>query len=396
MLDGLLSLSAWQLVLVTLALTHVTIAAVTIFLHRSQAHRALDLHPVVSHFFRFWLWLTTGMVTAEWVAVHRRHHAKCETPDDPHSPQVLGLKKVLWEGAELYTEASRDAELVRRYSHGTPNDWLERHLYGRLRWQGVGLMLIIDFTLFGVAGVAVWAIQMLWIPFWAAGVINGVGHFVGYRNFASPDAATNLIPWGILVGGEELHNNHHAFPSSARLSSRWWEFDIGWLYIRILAALRLARVRRVAAQPRVDPSKAVVDLDTVRAVVTHRMFVLARYAREVVRPIARKELCEDTLGCRRMARQARRLLLSEHSRLDSQSRQRLERILSDSQVLATVHTYQERLRGVWERTATSQDALVKSLQDWCRQAESTGIDALVAFSRELKGYLPAPVLPQQA
>ena len=396
MLDGLLSLSAWQLVLVTLALTHVTIAAVTIFLHRSQAHRALDLHPVVSHFFRFWLWLTTGMVTAEWVAVHRRHHAKCETPDDPHSPQVLGLKKVLWEGAELYTEASRDAELVRRYSHGTPNDWLERHLYGRLRWQGVGLMLIIDFTLFGVAGVAVWAIQMLWIPFWAAGVINGVGHFVGYRNFASPDAATNLIPWGILVGGEELHNNHHAFPSSARLSSRWWEFDIGWLYIRILAALGLARVRRVAAQPRVDPSKAVVDLDTVRAVVTHRMFVLARYAREVVRPIARKELCEDTLGCRRMARQARRLLLSEHSRLDSQSRQRLERILSDSQVLATVHTYQERLRGVWERTATSQDALVKSLQDWCRQAESTGIDALVAFSRELKGYLPAPTLAQQA
>lgn len=396
MLDGLLSLSAWQLVLVTLALTHVTIAAVTIFLHRSQAHRALDLHPVVSHFFRFWLWLTTGMVTAEWVAVHRRHHAKCETPDDPHSPQVLGLSKVLWEGAELYTEASRDAELVRRYSHGTPNDWLERYLYGRLRWQGVGLMLIIDVTLFGVAGVAVWAIQMLWIPFWAAGVINGVGHFAGYRNFASPDAATNLIPWGILVGGEELHNNHHAFPSSARLSSRWWEFDIGWLYIRILAALGLARVRRVAAQPRVDPSKAVVDLETVRAVVTHRMFVLARYAREVVRPIARKELCEDTLGCRRMARQARRLLLSEHSRLDSQSRQRLERILSDSQVLATVHTYQERLRGVWERTATSQEALVKSLQDWCRQAEATGIDALVAFSRELKGYLPAPALPQQA
>ena len=391
MLDGLLDLNGWQLVLVTLALTHVTIVAVTVFLHRSQAHRALDLHPVLSHFFRLWLWLTTGMVTREWVAVHRRHHAKCETPEDPHSPQVLGLSKVLWEGAELYRGALHDEAQIAKYSHGTPDDWLERHLYGRLRWQGVAVMLMIDFALFGVLGVAVWAVQMIWIPFWAAGVINGVGHFWGYRNFESPDAATNISPWGILIGGEELHNNHHAFPSSAKLSSRWWEFDIGWFYIRLFEILGLARVRRVARQPVIDAGKTVVDMDTVKAVVSHRMHVLARYAREVVKPVARKELCHDENSCRRLARQARRLLVREESRLDPRSRARLAHLLQQSQVLATVHQYRKRLQAVWDRTATSQDVLLSSLQDWCRQAEATGIQALAEFSRSLRGYLPAPM-----
>jgi stearoyl-CoA desaturase (delta-9 desaturase) len=222
MVDGLLGLSWWQLVLVVLAMTHVTIVAVTVYLHRCQAHRALDLHPLVAHFFRFWLWLTTGMITREWVGVHRRHHARCETPEDPHSPQVLGLRKVLWEGAELYRAATDDPELVGRYAHGTPDDWIERHLYQRFNFLGVSLMLVIDAVLFGIPGIAVWAVQMFWIPFFAAGVINGVGHFWGYRNFESPDAATNISPWGILIGGEELHNNHHAFPSSAKLSARWW------------------------------------------------------------------------------------------------------------------------------------------------------------------------------
>jgi stearoyl-CoA desaturase (delta-9 desaturase) len=391
MLEGLLNLNVWQLVLVTLALTHVTIVSVTVFLHRSQAHRALDLHPVLSHFFRLWLWLTTGMVTREWVAIHRKHHAKCETPDDPHSPQVLGLNKVLWEGAELYRAATVDQEQIAKYSHGTPDDWLERHIYGRLRWQGVGLMLIIDLALFGVLGAAVWAVQMIWIPFWAAGVINGVGHFWGYRNFESPDAATNIAPWGILIGGEELHNNHHAFPSSAKLSARWWEFDIGWFYIRLFELLGLAHVRRVARQPLIDAGKTVVDMDTVKAVVTHRMYVLARYARDVVKPVT-KELCHDEHACRRLARQARRLLVREEARLDPRSRARLAQLLQQSQVLATVHQYRQRLQAVWGRTATSQEALLQSLQDWCRQAEATGIQALEDFSRSLRGYLPAPSL----
>jgi stearoyl-CoA desaturase (Delta-9 desaturase) len=388
--NGLLGLSWWQLVLITLALTHVTIASVTIFLHRAQAHRALDLHPAVSHFFRFWLWLTTGMVTAEWVAIHRRHHARCETPEDPHSPQVLGLRKVLWEGAELYQQAAADPALVARYSHGTPDDWLERNVYGRLRWQGLAVMLITDFLLFGVAGVAIWAIQMVWIPFWAAGVINGIGHYWGYRNFESPDAATNISPWGILIGGEELHNNHHAFPSSARLSNRWWELDIGWLYIRTLEVLRLAKVRRVAPRPHLAEGKTMVDLDTLKAVITNRMHVAARYARDVIRPVSYKELCGKDAACRRVYRQARRLLVRDESHLDETSRERLARLLENSPTLATVVEYRKKLQDVWERTTASQEALLQSLQDWCRQAEASGIRSLVEFAHRLRSYTLQP------
>ena len=384
--NGLLDLSWWQLVLITLALTHVTIAAVTIFLHRAQAHRALDLHPAVSHFFRLWLWLTTGMVTAEWVAIHRRHHARCETPDDPHSPQVLGLRKVLWEGAELYQQAAADPALVARYSHGTPDDWLERRVYSRYRWQGPGVMLITDFLLFGAAGVAIWAVQMVWIPFWAAGVINGIGHYWGYRNFESPDAATNISPWGILIGGEELHNNHHAFPSSARLSNRWWEFDIGWLYIRVLELLRLAKVRRVAPRPHLAPGKTMVDLDTLKAVITNRMHVAARYASDVIWPVSRKELCGEDAACRRVYRQTRKLLLRDESHLDETSRQRLARLLERSPTLATVVEYRKRLQDVWERTTANQEALLQSLQDWCRQAEASGIRSLAEFAHTLRRY----------
>jgi stearoyl-CoA desaturase (delta-9 desaturase) len=384
-LYGVLDVSVWQAVLITLLLTHVTIAAVTIYLHRAQAHRALELHPAVAHFFRFWLWLTTGMVTKEWVAIHRRHHAKCETAQDPHSPQVLGLRKVLTEGSELYREASRDQETLSRYGHGTPDDWLERRVYSRYSWQGVGAMLILDVVLFGLYGPIVWAVQMLWIPVWAAGVINGVGHYWGYRSFEPPDASTNIVPWGILIGGEELHNNHHAFPSSARLSSKWWEFDIGWLYIRVLSALGLARIKKVAPQPEVVAGKRQVDMDTLRAVIVSRMHVFARYSREVLAPVSRTELCRDLGHCRRTVRRARRLLETETGRLDSAARGRLEQILAQSQTLATVYQFRERLQQIWERSTPSQEQLLKSLQDWCHQAEATGIQALERFAENLKG-----------
>ena len=389
MTDGLLDLSWWQLVLVVLGLTHITIVSVTVYLHRCQAHRALDLHPVVAHFFRFWLWLTTGMVTREWVGVHRRHHARCETAEDPHSPQVLGLKKVLWEGAELYRDAASQGDLVGRYAHGTPDDWMERNLYGRFNFLGVSAMLVVDIVLFGIPGIAAWAVQMVWIPFFAAGVINGVGHYWGYRNFESPDAATNIVPWGILIGGEELHNNHHAFPSSARLSSRWWEFDIGWMYIGLLQLLGLAKVRRVAREPAVEEGKSAVDMDTVRAVITHRMHVLRNYAREVVKPVINAELCRSERHCRRLARQARRLLTREEATLDATSRRRLETILNRSQVLATVHRSRQQLQQVWDRTASSQEALLAALQQWCREAENSGITALQDFARSLRSYAPA-------
>jgi len=385
-LYGILDLPLWQVVIATLVLTHITIVTVTVFLHRSQAHRALDLHPALNHFFRFWLWLTTGMVTRDWVAIHRRHHAKCETPDDPHSPKVLGLGKVLAEGAELYRAAARDPKTLSRYGHGTPNDWLENQVYGRYTWQGVGLMLIFDLVLFGVYGITIWAVQMLWIPFLAAGVINGVGHYSGYRNFETPDASTNIVPWGILIGGEELHNNHHAFPSSAKLSSKWWEFDIGWLYIRMLSALGLARVKKVAPQPQIIEAKKSVDMETLRAVIVARMHVFARYTREVMAPVTRAELCHSERQCRRLYRSTRHLLAVEAVRLDEQARRRLDQLLAQSQKLATVYHFRERLRELWERAAPSQEALLKSLQDWCQQAEATGIQALQTFARNLRGY----------
>jgi len=390
-LYGVLDLSLWQVVLVTLVMTHITIAAVTIFLHRSQAHRALDLHPAVMHFFRFWLWLTTGMVTKEWVAVHRKHHGHCETPADPHSPQVFGLRRVFWQGVELYQAAASNRADIDRYGLGTPDDWLERNVYSRYSWQGCGLMLVLDVALFGVYGLTVWAVQMLWIPVLAAGVINGVGHFWGYRNFESADASTNVVPWGILIGGEELHNNHHAFPSSARLSARWWEFDLGWFYIRLLSAVGLAKVKKLAPQPRYIEGKAIVDLDTLKAVIVGRMHVIRRFSNEVLHPVTREELCRSERHCRRMARRATRLLARESSRLDDGARQRLEQILQQSQQLRVVYQFRERLRQIWERKAPSQEDLLKLLQDWCHQAEATGIHALERFSRNLRGLALVPV-----
>ncbi len=381
----LFDLNGWQLLLVTLGLTHITIAAVTIFLHRAQAHRAVDLGPIPSHFFRFWLWLTTGMVTREWVAVHRKHHAKCETEEDPHSPQVEGLNKVLWGGAWLYRKASQESETLEKYGRGTPDDWLERNLYARMPWLGVSTMLLIDLLLFGLPGLLVWGVQMIWIPFWAAGVINGVAHFWGYRNWNTTDASTNIAPWGILIGGEELHNNHHAFASSARLSYRWYEFDIGWLYIRLLEILRMAKVRKVAPKIKVIPEKMTVDLDTVTAVLGNRLQVLSNYARQVVRPVLKDELCHSESACRKKYRAARKLL-SNPSALDSAAREKLQRILQESQALATVYQYQQRLGQLWERTAASQEARLESLQEWIRQAEATGVEALEHFAHQLRGY----------
>ncbi|RFA37414.1 fatty acid desaturase [Alkalilimnicola ehrlichii] len=386
MWNGLLQLPWWGYVLVALALTHVTIVAVTVYLHRHQAHRGLDLHPAIAHFFRFWLWLTTGMVTSEWVAIHRKHHAKCETDDDPHSPKVKGLRTVFWRGAELYREAARDPEIVARYGHGTPNDWLERKLYKRFSWLGITLMALANIVLFGPIGLTIWAVQMLWIPLWAAGVINGVGHYWGYRNFEPADASTNISPLGLLVGGEELHNNHHAFPSSAKFSLRPWEFDLGWFYIKNLERLRLAKVKRVAPAPRIQTAKAELDSDTVTAVVVNRLHVMANYGREVIMPTLREELQRADDSCRRLYKRARRSLIRDENLLDSHGKQRLNDVFSLNERLQTVYEYRRRLQQVWKRSSANQEALVKSLQEWCAQAEASGIRALQEFSERLRGY----------
>lgn len=390
---GLLGLNWWQLILATLALTHVTIASVTIYLHRSQAHRALDLHPLTSHFFRLWLWLTTGMQTIEWVAVHRKHHAKCETADDPHSPQTRGLKKVFWEGSELYMAEAANGETLSRYGHGTPNDWVERNVYSRLTWQGVGIMLGIDWILFGWAGFAVWGVQMMWIPIFAAGVINGVGHFWGYRNYDVVDASTNIVPWGALIGGEELHNNHHTYPTSARFSSKWYEFDLGWLYIRALQRVGLAKVLRVAPVPKVERPRPGVDHETLQAVISNRYDLLARYARDL-RHAYREELQKMRVSAadrQRFAALKRWLRKSDVAAIPPAQQQTLRDMLAHSGVMQTLLDMRAELSAVWGRSATSREQMLAHLQDWIARAEASGIRALQETALRIRSYAPAPV-----
>ncbi|HUQ74026.1 MAG TPA: fatty acid desaturase [Burkholderiales bacterium] len=390
MFSGLFDLPWWGLVLVALALTHVTIAAVTIYLHRCQAHRALELHPVVSHFFRLWLWLTTGMITKEWAAIHRKHHAKCETAEDPHSPQVHGINKVLWAGVLLYVKESYNKDTVERYGHGTPDDWMERKVYSRFATTGVTLLLAIDFVAFGIVpGFLIWATQVAWIPFWAAGVINGVGHFFGYRTYDAADASTNIVPWGILIGGEELHNNHHAFASSAKLSSKWYEFDIGWMYICILSALGLATVKKVAPKPRFSEPRAV-DLDTVQAVIANRYDVLSRYAKLAQRTYAHEvdRLRHWSPSDAEVLRSLKRALLRGQAMAGAEST-KLSEALKKSRALEVTLTMREDLAALWDRSHASKEQLVRQLQDWCRRAEASGLAPLVDFSQRLRSYATA-------
>jgi stearoyl-CoA desaturase (Delta-9 desaturase) len=388
---GLLRLNWWQLVIAVLVLTHVTIAGVTIFLHRSQAHRALDLHSAVALFFRAWLWLTTGMQTKEWVAIHRKHHAKCETAEDPHSPQTRGLSTVLWTGAELYMAEAENAETLQRYGHGTPNDWLERNVFSRYVWQGCGLMLGADLILFGAAGLAIWAVQMMWIPFHAAGVVNGIGHFWGYRNYDAPDASRNISPWGIWIGGEELHNNHHTYPTSAKLSSKWYEFDIGWLYIRMLQAVGLATVLRVAPRPQVAEPKLAIDLDTLQAVIANRYDLLAKYARSLTGAY-REELRKLSLPAAdhaRFARLKRWLRTGNVASLPAAERHSLMELMAASGVIKTLVEMRDELAKTWERSSASRDQMLAHLQDWIARAEASGISALQDTALRIRSYRPA-------
>lgn len=390
MIFGLLNLSFWGYVLATFVLTQITIASVTIYLHRYQTHRALTLHPAVSHFFRFWLWLTTGMVTAEWVAIHRKHHATTDVEGDPHSPKVLGLKKVFWQGAELYRQASKDEEMIKKYSHGTPDDWIERKLYSAHSAAGIVLMLMINLTLFGVVGLTVWALQMMWIPVWAAGVVNGIGHHWGYRNFECPDAATNVFPWGFWIGGEELHNNHHTFASSAKFSVKWWEFDLGWFYIRCLSLLGLAKVKKLPPKLARDEGKLSVDLDTVKAVIANRFQVMSYYYKDVVKPILRQEKRHNVASKvdKRLFIRAGRLLRRQEKLLSVRARARLDALLERYERLRLAYRYRQSLQNIWLKTASSQKELVDALQNWCKQAEESGLDVLKQFARQLKSYVP--------
>ncbi len=382
-LYGFLNLSFWGYALITFLMVQFTFMGVTLYLHRDAAHRSLDLHPALRHIFRFWLWMSSGIVTREWVAVHRKHHARCETPEDPHSPVIFGLKKVLLEGAELYQVVARNPEVQEKFGRGTPNDWMERNVYAKHRNLGIVLMVVTDLVLFGIPGITMIAIQMLAIPVMAAGVINGLGHHTGYRNFECPDAARNIVPWGLIVGGEELHNNHHAFPSSAKFSIRKWEFDMGWLYIRIFQALGLAKVIRVAPAPAIVPTRKHIDLETVRAVIVNRMHVLRAYTKTVMIPVFKQEL-QNASG--NISRRVKKLLVREPVLLDNQAKSKLREVLANNQALHTVHEFRERLSVLWSGANMSNDKLLQHLKEWIAQAEASGIKALQDFAASLRSY----------
>lgn len=389
---GVLQLSPWVLVIVTLVLTHMTIIAVTLYLHRCQAHRGLDLHPALAHFLRFWLWFTTGMVTKEWVAIHRKHHAKCEREGDPHSPAVFGLSQVFFRGAELYRDEAKNQETLKRYGHGTPDDWIERRLYSRHNLLGILAMLVIDVVLFGVVGLTIWAVQMAWIPFWAAGVVNGLGHAWGYRNFACPDDSTNVVPWGLVIGGEELHNNHHAYGTSAKFSSKWYEIDLGWAYIRVLQAFGLVTVRKVAPRLRLQDSGSTIESlgpDQLQGIIAHRYEVLARYSR-MVRATVTDELKSLKLpggrGDRALLRRCRKWLAQGDARLAPGERDQMARALTLAPALSTLVQMRQDLTALWESSSASSEQLLADLRAWCQRAQASGIDGLEQFAYRLRRY----------
>ncbi|GLO14278.1 aminotransferase [Pseudomonas putida] len=388
--NGLLDLSAWQLVGITLLMTHVTIVSVTVYLHRYSAHRALELNGALKHFFRFWLWLTTAQNTREWTAVHRKHHAKCETPDDPHSPVHKGLSTVLRKGAELYREEARNPETLRIYGKNCPDDWIERNLYSRYKLGGIALMAVIDLLLFGTIGITIWAVQMMWIPFWAAGVVNGLGHALGYRNFECRDAATNLVPWGIVIGGEELHNNHHTYPNSAKLSVKRWEFDMGWAWIRLFCLLRLAKVQRVAPIAHRVAGKANLDMDTAMAILNNRFQIMAQYRKLVIGPLVKQELARVDASVSHHFRRAKRLLSRETSLLEDRHHMRIESMLAHSQALKTIYEKRLALQQIWARTSANGHDMLAAMKDWVHEAETSGIHALRDFAAQLKTYSLRP------
>jgi stearoyl-CoA desaturase (delta-9 desaturase) len=390
MFEGLLNLPWWGVSLVALIMVQITIASVTIYLHRCQAHRALDLHPAVAHVFRFWLWLTTGMVTKEWAAIHRKHHAKCETEDDPHSPRIHGINKILFTGVAMYVRESRNGETMTRYGHGTPDDWIERNLYTPLTKYGIMFMALIDVVLFGaLPGMIVFGVQAAWIPFWAAGVINGIGHFWGYRNFQTDDDSTNVVPWAVWIGGEELHNNHHAYPTSAKFSLRWYELDLGWLYIRGLSALGLAKVRKTAPKVKLDPSKWEIDAQTLQAVIMHRYDVMTNYAKSIKRA-ARMEIeslrAKGNDGTALTLKKMRKWLHLDDAVVPARHRETITQVVASSPALTTTLTMKQELARLWQRSTLTTEQLVAQLKDWCERAEKSNVEPLVNFSRRLRRY----------
>lgn len=381
---GLFNMPFWGYIVFTIAITHITMISQTIFLHRHQAHRALDLHPATSHFFRFWLWLTTGMITKEWTAIHRKHHAFTDIKGDPHSPHIFGIKKILREGAELYQQEAKNPETLKKYGNGTPDDWIERNIYSRYDKLGVKSMLVIDLVLFGPIGLSIWAIQMLWVPVTAAGIINGIGHFWGYRNFSCNDKSRNIFPWGILIGGEELHNNHHTFGVSAKLSYKWYEFDYGWMWIKILSFMGQAKVKRTIPVLGTN-SKLTPDYATLDAIITNRYNLALLYA-IVLKHDCKLELAKlkTSISSSLSLRKIRNLLIKDENMLTTEEKGLVAQIIANSAILKQAFNLRFELSRLWERSTLTKDELLQTLQNWCKLAEESGINRLQTFSLSLK------------
>jgi len=381
--DGMLNWSGWGIFWYVMIMTHITIASVTIFLHRHQAHRALDLHPNVAHFFRFWLWLTTGMVTKEWAAIHRKHHAKCETELDPHSPQTQGIQTIMWRGADLYKIESKNQETIQKFGQGTPDDWIEKNVYQKYSWQGVGLMMIINLFLFGAIGGFVWAIQMVWIPITAAGIINGIGHYWGYRNYDCEDASRNISPFGIIIGGEELHNNHHTFATSAKLSSKWYEFDIGWLYIRCLECFGLAKVKKTIPKIKSTEPQSISE-ELVKTIVMHRYEIMSRYSKTL--KAAFKLEVQSMKGLAKEFADNHHWLFKDESNLSGFQRHRLETLMIANERLKHLIEMRRELTQLWTKSTATREQLTEILHEWCLKAERSNHQLLQVFSQKLKTY----------
>jgi len=384
--QGLLELGGWQTLLYTLVLTHISIVCVTVYLHRCQAHRAMDMHPALAHFFRFWTWLTTATITKEWVSVHRKHHAKCETEDDPHSPVIKGLKTVLLTGAELYYEEINNQETITRYSKGCPDDWVEKNVYQKYKMLGIAIMFVVNLILLGPIGITVWAIQMIWMPFHAAGIINGIGHAMGYRNFECADAARNITPLAIWIGGEELHNNHHTYPNSAKLSVKKWEFDIGWMYIRTFEILGLVKNVRRGPVAHVDNNKLELDFDAAMAAANNRFQIMAKFYQTVIKPVVAEQKKQADNSGRALFKRAKRIIAKEDSLLSDSYRQQLTELTDKNEIMETIYQMKQDLLQVWKKRTANKDDLLNAMQDWCKEAESSGIRALEDFSHTLKQY----------
>lgn len=382
--QGLWGLNGWQVLLFTFVMTHISIVSVTIYLHRAMAHRAMDVHPILAHFFRFWLWLTTATVTKEWVSIHRKHHAKCETVDDPHSPVIKGLKTVLLTGAELYKNEAENEETITRYSKGCPEDWVENNIYQKYKMLGIFIMLGFNILMLGPIGITVWAIQMMWMPVHAAGIINGLGHALGYRNFECSDAATNITPIAIWIGGEELHNNHHTYPNSAKLSVKRWEFDIGWMYITIFKALGLIKNVRTGPVMAIDKTKLELDFDAALAAANNRFKIMATFYKSVIKPVAKSEGKQAQLNL--PFSKAKRLLRKEEALLSDKYRQQLADLLAHNEMMEKVYKMKQELQLVWKKRSASRDELLKAMQAWCKEAEESGIRALEEFAHSLRQY----------